>query len=168
MMTRCGSMLLLTLATLLLNAWELDFPRSQPEMAWWSAQKPLNRCSLTYATLRDGRAALRADWDASVTDYLHIMHTFRPKLPEFRRLRARIRVTSDTPLQLTKCRLRLQDANVETFYWDQPVDFLRPGTRTLEWLVDADSPRPSSRVQHGKDANGKLDFPLSSVALTLD
>lgn len=168
MMTRRGSMLLLTLATLLLNAWELDFTRSRPEMTWWSNQKTLNRCSLAYATMRDGRTALRADWDAAITDYLHILHTFRPKLPEFRRLRARIRVTSDTPLQLTKCRFRLQDANFETFYWEQPVDFLRPGTQTLEWLVDAASPKPTARVQHGKDANARLDFPLSSVALTLD
>lgn len=156
-------------AGILCYGWDVNFGVGQPAVYWWSQAKELNRCALAYEQIPGtDRQALKATWDASITDYMHVLYNPQGTLPAFQRARVAIRVTTTMPLGVRACRLRMQDTNTETFYWSQKVDFLTPGTRTLEWVVDAAKLDGVQFVMHGKDSNHQLDFPISSIGLTLD
>ena len=157
------------MAGVLGSGWEADFSVGKPAVYWWSEDKELNRCALTYEQLpATGRQALKATWDAGITDWMHVLLDPQGTLPAFQYAKVAIRVTNTMPLEVKACRLRMQDTNIETFYWSQKVDFLTPGTRTLEWVVDSAKLGGVQFAMHGKDSNHRIDFPISSIGLTLD
>ncbi len=150
-------------------AWELDLSKEQPQMHWWSENKALDRCRLEYApNPATGKQALKASWDAGITDYMHILHNPKGTLPDFKRAQFVATITTAMPLPVSRCRLRMQDKNTETFYWPLDVNWLTPGRHRLEWIVDTSRMEKVSYVSHGTDANRRLDFPIKSVGLTLD
>lgn len=149
--------------------WEVDFGKEQPELYWWSQAKELDRCALAYEQMPGtGRQALKASWDAGITDYMHVLLKPGESFPAFQYAKVSIKVTNTMPLKVKACRLRMQDTNIETFYWGQKVDFMTPGTRTLEWLVNSAKLDGVQFAMHGKDSNHQIDFPISSFGLTLD
>ena len=150
-------------------AFELDFTKNVYKTAWWSANKQLDRCSLTVQKdKRTGVQALCAQWDGSVTNYMHAMLVDGKDMPVFKRAKFTAVVSVNMPLAVNAVQLRLQDKNLETFYWKKNIKFDKPGTYVLEYVVDTERLAATSISSFTKDANKTIDFPLSTFALSFN
>ena len=151
------------------NAFELDFTKNVYETWWWSANKQLDRCSLTVQKDKQtGLQALCAQWDGSVTNYMHAMVVDKKNMPVFKRAKFTAIVSVNMPLNVNAVQLRLQDKNLETFYWRKTIKFDKPGTYTLEYVIDTEKLAATSITSFSKDNNKTIDFPLSTLALSFN
>ena len=156
-------------AMLVTHALELDFTKNIYETAWWSANKQLDRCSLTVQKDKQtGMQSLCAQWDGSITNYMHVMVIDKTAMPVFRRAKFTAVVSVKMPLGVSAVQLRLQDKNLETFYWRKPFKFEKPGTYILEYIVDTDNLEATSMTSFREDNNKTIDFPLSTFALSFN
>ena len=161
--------LLLIAVAFAAHAFELDFTKNVYKTAWWSANKQLDRCSLTVQKdKRTGVQALCAQWDGSVTNYMHAMLVDGKDMPVFKRAKFTAVVSVNMPLAVNAVQLRLQDKNLETFYWKKNIKFDKPGTYVLEYVVDTERLAATSISSFTKDANKTIDFPLSTFALSFN
>ncbi len=161
--------LLLIAVAFAAHAFELDFTKNVYKTAWWSANKQLDRCSLTVQKdKRTGVQALCAQWDGSVTNYMHAMLIDGKDMPVFKRAKFTAVVSVNMPLAVNAVQLRLQDKNLETFYWKKNIKFDKPGSYVLEYVVDTERLAATSISSFTKDANKTIDFPLSTFALSFN
>ncbi|MBR5026100.1 MAG: hypothetical protein IKX48_13635, partial [Victivallales bacterium] len=160
---------LLIAIALAAHAFEVDFTKNVYKTWWWSANKQLDRCSLTvHKNKQTGEQALCAQWDSSVTNYMHVMVVDKDHMPDFKRAKFTAVISTKMPLNVIAVQLRLQDKNLETFYWKKPITFDKAGTYTLEYVVDTEKLAATSIASFTKDSNKTIDFPLSSYALSFN
>ncbi len=162
-------LLLLIAVAFAAHALELDFTKNTYKTWWWSANRQLNRCSFSVQKDKQtGTQALCAQWDGSITNYMHAMIVDETAMPVFKRAKFTAVVSVKMPLTVNAVQLRLQDKNLETFYWRKPYKFDKPGTYTLEYIVDTEKIDATSITSFSKDNNKSFDFPLSSMALSFN
>ena len=152
--------------------WALDFADGRPPMNWWSDYKHDNTCALTWVTnAATGRQSLEVSWDGKGT-WMHVVQEpLSAPIAPFERLLVRMRLSSDTALpDIRECGVRIQDADMETFYFGDPLRQLRfwrtPGERELSIMIDEASLARAHVVKHGTNVNGRIDFPLKSFGLS--
>ena len=152
--------------------WKLDFTSDHPPMNWWSPAKQDNTCSLAYVTnAATGRQALEAYWDGKGT-WMHVyQQPLATPLAPFERMLVRVRLSSDDALpDVHDCRVRIQDADMETFYISGPLRQQRVwrarGERELSFMLDETSLARAHVVRHGTNLNKRIDFPLKSFGLS--
>ncbi|MBO7687518.1 MAG: hypothetical protein J6V72_14090, partial [Kiritimatiellae bacterium] len=152
--------------------WRLDFTGARPQMNWWSPAKQDNTCSLAYVTnAATGRQALEAYWDGKGT-WMHVyQQPLATPLAPFERMLVRVRLSSDEALpDVHDCRVRIQDADMETFYISGSLRQQRVwrarGERELSFMLDETSLARAHVVRHGTNLNKRIDFPLKSFGLS--
>ena len=152
--------------------WKLDFTSSRPPMNWWSPAKQDNTCALAWTTnAATGRQSLEAYWDGKGT-WMHVyQQPLATPIAPFERMLVRVRLSSDAALpDVHDCRVRIQDADMETFYVGDPLRQQRVwrarGERELSFMLDETSLARAHVVRHGTNLNGRIDFPIKSFGLS--
>ena len=105
--------LLLIAVAFAAHAFELDLKKNVYKTAWWSANKQLDRCSLTVQKdKRTGVQALCAQWDGSVTNYMHAMLIDGKDMPVFKRAKFMVVVSVNMPLAVNAVKSRTSSTRV--------------------------------------------------------
>jgi hypothetical protein len=159
---------LLLLFGMLCHGWEWDFSSGGPLIDWWSENKAANRCGVEIATNPvTGKPALRMHWDEAFTSWMHAYKGNVPGLDDIGRVKFTVKITTTGASAIRQCNLRLQDKDVETFYFNKNVRWKEKGQWTLEYIVDPKNLSFSSSVQHGSKMDKHLDFPLNGLGVNL-
>ena len=92
-------LLLLIAVAFAAHALELDFTKNTYKTWWWSANRQLNRCSFSVQKDKQtGVQALCAQWDGSITNYMHAMIVDETAMPVFKRAKFTAVVSVKMPL----------------------------------------------------------------------
>lgn len=148
---------------------EWDFENDRPKVSWWALHGQKKQHSIEFATNpQTGKQALLAKWDGDLSTWMHVYSGNMQGLDEFKCAKFTFKLATSETSKLRAVTLRIQDKDLETFYFRRRVRWKQAGRWTVEYIVDPANLAYTSSGKHGKIANGKLDFPLHGFGVTLE
>ncbi len=143
----------------------LAFSAEQPKFSFHKPEE--KEQSNTYTDLPDGRKGVRVDWNNAKSWYTEFAVGKSMRLPQFDVAEISVDVYLPAGAPLKGFNLRLRDTHGEFHQFNQKLAPELVGWQRLNFTIDV-AQESKSTWGGGKNANKKLDFPLSISGFAAD
>ncbi|EIP98164.1 beta-1,4-xylanase [Opitutaceae bacterium TAV1] len=122
-----------------------------------------NLQSATHTRMPDGKPALRFNWDSTRAHYFEFGLQASIPLPEFDGGQIRVNIYVPKDCAVRNLNIRLRDRHGEHLQYRQPLSRQRTGWQEIIFPIDPNAEPNAGSWGGGKNANKKIDFPVSLI-----